>query len=270
MKKCNKCKEIKEEKEFSPSHYKKNGGWCRLCNTEYMREFKNKNADKMKTYQQEYDKQHYQDNKNKIKEDKKIYYLENKENILENRKEYYQEHKKEKNKYNKKYYMQNKNTILTNANKYYKDNIAKVRKYNNQYIKNRKQQNPLYKIRASVSSSINIYLKNHGFSKNNKSISKYLPYTTNELKIHLESQFESWMTWKNYGTYRKNNWDDNNKLTWSWQIDHIIPQSNFKYSSMGDEEFKKCWALNNLRPYSSKQNLLDKNRLNQTPCSQMS
>jgi hypothetical protein len=31
-------------------------------------------------------------------------------------------------------------------------------------------------------------------------------------------------------------------------------------SSMKDENFMKCWLLENLRPYSSKQNLLDGNR----------
>jgi hypothetical protein len=31
---------------------------------------------------------------------------------------------------------------------------------------------------------------------------------------------------------------------------------------MVDEEFKKCWALSNLRPLSAKQNILDGNRRN--------
>lgn len=30
---------------------------------------------------------------------------------------------------------------------------------------------------------------------------------------------------------------------------------------MEDEEFKKCWALSNLRPYSAKQNIIDGARL---------
>jgi len=43
-------------------------------------------------------------------------------------------------------------------------------------------------------------------------------------------------------------------------IDHIIPQSMLQYSSMEEDNFKKCWALENLRPYSSKQNNKDGNR----------
>ena len=57
--------------------------------------------------------------------------------------------------------------------------------------------------------------------------------------------------------YNKNMWNNNDPQTWTWQIDHIIPHSTFKYTSMEDDNFKKCWALENLRPYSSKQNFFD-------------
>jgi hypothetical protein len=59
------------------------------------------------------------------------------------------------------------------------------------------------------------------------------------------------------GKYNIKIWDDNDKSTWKWQIDHIIPHSTFKYASMEDEEFKKCWALSNLRPYSAKLNVIE-------------
>ena len=45
------------------------------------------------------------------------------------------------------------------------------------------------------------------------------------------------MNWKNYG----------NKLGY-WNIDHFYPDSSFDYKSVEDEEFQKCWALENLRP----------------------
>jgi hypothetical protein len=68
------------------------------------------------------------------------------------------------------------------------------------------------------------------------------------------------MTWDNQGKYDRKNWDDNAPTTWTWNIDHIIPHSSLPYSSMEDDNFKKCWALNNLRPLSAKQNLIDGNR----------
>jgi hypothetical protein len=55
-------------------------------------------------------------------------------------------------------------------------------------------------------------------------------------------------------------WNDNDLTTWTWQIDHVIPHSKFNYISMEDREFQDCWVLNNLRPYSAKQNILDGNR----------
>lgn len=120
-----------------------------------------------------------------------------------------------------------------------------------------KLKNENNRLRHNVSRLIYIKLKNNGGSKEGKSISNYLPYTIQELKEHLESQFEPWMNWDNQGFYKLSDWNDNDPSTWKWQLDHIIPQSDLFYSSMKDENFKKCWALSNLRPYSAKQNVLD-------------
>jgi hypothetical protein len=108
-----------------------------------------------------------------------------------------------------------------------------------------------------VSRSINTFLKSHGYSKNKKSTKDYLQYSISELKEHLEKQFEPWMNWQNHGKYNAKTWDDNDSSTWTWQLDHIVPHSKFKYTSMEDQSFKECWALSNLRPYSAKQNILD-------------
>lgn len=78
--------------------------------------------------------------------------------------------------------------------------------------------------------------------------------------MHLEKQFELWMNWENYGIYRASVWNDENTDTWTWHIDHIIPQSLLPYTSMKDDNFKKCWALDNLRPLSAKRNILDGNK----------
>ena len=96
--------------------------------------------------------------------------------------------------------------------------------------------------------------------KDRQSVRKYLPYAMQELKEHLEKQFEPWMTWDNYGTYRVGIWIDHDPTTWTWQIDHIVPHSKFHYTSMEDQAFKDCWALTNLRPYSAKQNVIDGDR----------
>lgn len=72
------------------------------------------------------------------------------------------------------------------------------------------------------------------------------------MKKHLESQFEDWMSWDNWGVYDPKTWDDNDKSTWTWQIDHINPMANFTYESEHDPGFRDMWQLENLRPLSAK------------------
>ena len=133
----------------------------------------------------------------------------------------------------------------------------KNKEYNKQYRKTRKQTDPNFKLRTTMSSSIARMLKRTGGSKKVKSCLDYLPYTIQELRTHIESQFQPWMSWDNHGRYNVKTWNDNDSSTWTWNIDHIIPQSSFKYTSMDDDNFKKCWSLENLRPLSAKQNIID-------------
>lgn len=176
------------------------------------------------------------------KEDYKQYCIENKENISKNRNEYYLEHKEERKIYNKDWEENNRPRRI---------------QINTKAILKKLKTNISFKIRSGISHTIRRALKNNNSSKNGKSILKYLLYTIQELKEHLEKQFEPWMNWNNYGVYKRAHWNDNDQATWTWNIDHIIPQSQLLYSSMEDDNFKKCWALENIRPYSSKQNLLD-------------
>jgi predicted DNA-binding protein YlxM (UPF0122 family) len=124
-----------------------------------------------------------------------------------------------------------------------------------------RQTDPNFVIRRSVSYFIWNGLKANGSTKGGESCLSYLGYSIDELRAHLESQFEPWMTWDNHGNYDKKTWDDNVPATWTWQIDHIIPHSKFQYTSMEDQAFLDCWALSNLRPYSAKQNIIDGNRV---------
>lgn len=55
-----------------------------------------------------------------------------------------------------------------------------------------------------------------------------------DLKEHLESQFDDNMSWENYGDY--------------WVIDKIIPLKSYPSNA----EYKKIWSIKNLRPYPRK------------------
>lgn len=63
---------------------------------------------------------------------------------------------------------------------------------------------------------------------------------------HFESLFSNGMSWENYG---------------EWHIDHIIPKTEFIFSSYDDEQFKQCWSLKNLRPMWAKENIKKGNKL---------
>ena len=165
--------------------------------------------------------------------------------------------------YQKDYYEKNREKILARKKKRYERTKVIVRKslteeerraYRNNYYKNRRKNDPSFKLRTSISANINFYLK---VGKGGESCLNHLPFSLEQLKQHLESLFEDWMNWSNHGKFNKNSWNDSDPTTWTWQIDHIVPQSTFSYSSMEDEEFKKCWDLRNLRPYSAKQNFFD-------------
>ena len=155
-------------------------------------------------------------------------------------------------------YLKNQEVNKDASRIYYQENKPKIRIAQLKY-----RAKPQNKIRHAVSSAILHYFSIRGKQKTG-SINKYLPYNAKELKEHIEKQFSEpgneWMTWENWGVYDPKTWNENDKSTWKWQLDHIIPQSRFKYESMEDEEFKQCWALSNLRPYSAKLNITEQDK----------
>lgn len=182
-------------------------------------------------------------------------------------KEKRQKLKEKKRKYDLEYRAKNKSKLSEQWKSYDQKNKAEIRERKKKYVKQRRSVDPVFKIRHYLSKSINFRLKSMLSSKCGASVTKHLAYSIQELKEYLQSLFysennktlygEYWMNWGNYGKYNSKTWKDNEPSTWTWTIDHIIPQSNLPYTSMQDDNFKKCWALENLRPLSAKQNLMD-------------
>lgn len=259
---------------------------CQQCKIEYDIEYRKKNKKKRQEQQAEY----YEQNKNVLLNKRKQYYEENKTNILKQKQEYCVKNKSARKKQAQEYYQEHRAEILNRVKNYTTTNIESIRIYLSEYYqshseelrakskenyqenkerilsrarvyqKNRRSADPIFRLHGNVSLSIRRELKNNGVSKNNKSIITYLPYSIQELKKYLETLFEPWMTWENWGKYDLATWDNNDSTTWTWQIDHVIPHSKFHYTSMEDQAFKDCWALTNLRPYSAKQNVIDGSR----------
>jgi len=215
---------------------------CSKCGSEkeYVLFTKNICEQCMKTIRHDY----YLKNRTKISEKKKIKYIENKDNIALDRKLFYKNNKEKILAKVKKY---RENNIIKRAEysaKYRKVNLHNIVRKNSIYKRKRRLFDPAYKLRDNCSRLINHAM--HG-SKNGQSILKYLYYSMEELKHHLEKQFDEKMNWENYGSY--------------WQIDHIIPQSKLPYTSMEDDNFKKCWSLDNLRPLEKIANIRKGNKL---------
>jgi len=109
-----------------------------------------------------------------------------------------------------------------------KEHQKKVRR---EYRKKREYEDPKFRLDRRFSKAIYVSLKG---SKQFRKWEELVGYTVEELKIHLEKQFDKNMSWSNYGSY--------------WEIDHIKPRFLFSYSKPEDNDFKKCWSLDNLRP----------------------
>ncbi len=178
-----------------------------------------------------YKKQYKKDNKDKIKEKNKKYREKNKEKIKIKNKEYNQKNKIKINEYQKQWR---------------KENREKWNVIRNKCERKRRKTDPQFRLRCIFSSAISTALKERKTSKKGYSWEKILGYTTQDLMEHLESQFTEGMNWENYG---------------KWHVDHIKPQSSFSFSSYEDNEFQECWALSNLQPLWSQDNLIKSNKI---------
>jgi hypothetical protein len=137
--------------------------------------------------------------------------------------------------------------------KYYSKNKEKIINYHKLREKEQLQKDPVFKLQKRVSASVRNFLRTKNSGKFGKSISKYIPYTIQELREHIEKQFTSEMNWGNWGFAKVGEF--------RWQIDHIIPQSKLPYTLMKDENFQKCWALENLRPLEAFENIKKSNKI---------
>jgi hypothetical protein len=221
MKKCTDCKIELEEEQFSKDKSRGDGLNCRC--------------------------------KRCSTERHREYVRRNKEKISSHNKKSYERHKEKRKQYAKNNYehvKQVRKLREDDLKKYQKEwqqnNKQKRNEQAKNWQRNRKKNDPKYKIDSVISTSIYQSLKIFNLSKSKCGWQDAVGYTLKELTEHLESQFDESMNWDNYGSY--------------WHIDHIKPKSLFVFESLEDEQFKQCWALNNLRPLEAKENIRKSNK----------
>jgi len=145
----------------------------------------------------------------------------------------------------KKWEEQNKEHLINYIKEYRENNVDKIRQIKRDYQRNRKHNDPLYKLISNFRTAIYQVLKESNVEKN-KHYFDILQYTPESLINHLESQFEENMNWENYG---------------EWHVDHKLPITSFNIQEMGDEEFMRCWSLDNLQPMWGTDNIRKSNKV---------
>lgn len=215
-----------EKREYYRKYRELNKGKIK----ENHKKFRQKNKDKLRVLSKEYHKN------NKDKE--KAYREKNKTKLKAQGKIYRNNNKEKAKSYNKKYRETNKDKLKSYSKKYRELNKEKRKLYR---LK-RNQEDFLFRITERVRGLIKDAFRRNGYSKNSKT-QEILGCTFDELKKYIESKWQTWMDWNNYGKY-------NGQLNYGWDLDHIIPLCTAKTK----EEIIKLSHHSNLQPLCSKTN----------------
>jgi len=236
-------KEEKDKKKLTDKKY-------RDANKEKRKEYDKKRAEthkeKIKDYRElnrdkilEYNKEYLANNREELNAKKRA---KNSNNYVKN-KEYREKNKEHRKDVHTKYYKLNKDKLAEYQKEYCEKNKDKIRERGKLYLRNKKANDPLFKLKSAIRVSIAKSFTNKGYSKKSKTF-EILGCSFEEFKIYLESQFESWMTWENRGKYMKG------VFNYGWDIDHIEPLSN----AITEEDIVRLNHYTNLRPLCSKYN----------------
>lgn len=112
----------------------------------------------------------------------------------------------------------------------------KARAWIRAYENNRKRNDPAFALRVIVSAALYARL---GGVKNGKKWADLFAFTPAQLKTHMESLWQSGMTWENRGRQFGAS---------GWEVDHVVPIAWWDIAATDDPNFGQCWSLANLQP----------------------
>ena len=164
------------------------------------------------------DKEYYERNKDARLASNKVYCKEHKDKILEKKKEYYEA---------------NKHRILE-----YHQNRKQTR---NEQKRTKRKTDDVFAVCEALKVRVHRVLKD---KKSDRSWS-YIGCSKNFLKSWIEFQFDTTMTWDNYGNV--------------WHIDHVIPIAQF--NMLSEIQRLNCFHWSNLRPLEKKVNMMKSDKL---------
>lgn len=154
------------------------------------------------------------------------YKMKNKEKIAEYNKKYKSVHVNEIKNYNADYNKKNRNVI---------------QERHTAYLREKRKNDPEYKISTSLRNRVNKVIKGQ---KKLKTL-EMLGCSYEFLKAWFKFQFKPDMTFENHGIL--------------WHIDHIIPCKHYELSN--DEEKRKCFNWTNLQPLYGSENMSKKDKI---------
>lgn len=144
---CTKCNILKPETStyFAKNKYGKYVARCKLCDTEYNKNYREKN-------------------KEGLSENKKEYYIKNSEIIINRSKQRYIENLDDKKEYDRKRNIKTKRARQVRAKNYYQENKERIKRKNNNYTINRYKTDEIFstkmKLRHRLTEAFKRYSKN--------------------------------------------------------------------------------------------------------------
>lgn len=139
---------------------------------------------------------------------------------------------------------------------YYKNysNTRDMREYRNEYYRKynykRRRSDEQFRLTQCLRSRMGKIIRNLDIAKHS-SVIKSLGCTLEQLKEHIEKQFQPGMSWKKHGVH-------------GFHIDHIRPLCSFDLSD--PEQYKQACHYTNLQPLWAKDNLSKNGRYDQREC----
>ena len=133
-----------------------------------------------------------------------------------------------------------KENLRKSYKSFYDNNRDRLIQLKSEASKRRYREDPAFRLRRNLARRLILALKNQQSTKNETTL-KLTGCGLEDLRSHIEEQFETWMTWDNMG---------------AWHIDHVRPCASFDLTD--SEQQKACFNWRNLQPLHGDENYLKK------------
>jgi uncharacterized protein (DUF2249 family) len=225
-KKCSKCGEIKSIDSFCKDKYSSDGVsyQCKECRKTHWAKYYREKGDELRC---KYIAYH-----NANSDKKKAYRDKTKDHHRKVVKAWAQKNESKIKKKNRDYADANRDTICAKARERYHS----ILKYDEKFQLKRRMAKGIRRTLVD--------------GKKGRSWEQFVDYDVKKLMSHLKKTMPDGYSWEDF---------QNNPS--GFHIDHIIPVDAFNFDTVDQIDFRKCWALKNLRLIPAKDNLAKGNRL---------